>query len=65
MKLRPYLPAGALASTGGRRRTATHEVTLERRSAYVIAGEARNAYEHHIPAVTTLRYSITFRTVRP
>jgi len=22
------------------------------------------AYEHHIPAVSTLRYSITFRTVR-
>jgi alkylated DNA repair dioxygenase AlkB len=64
MKLRPYLPAGAPASTGGRRRTATYEVALERRSAYVIAGEARNAYEHHIPAVTTLRYSITFRTVR-
>ena len=26
---------------------------------------ARNRYEHHIPAVTTLRYSITFRTLRP
>jgi hypothetical protein len=26
--------------------------------------EARSAYEHHIPAVAALRYSITFRTLR-
>jgi len=45
-------------------RMATHEITLERRSAYLMAGESRNAYEHRIPAVTTLRYSITFRTLR-
>ena len=41
-----------------------HEIALQRRSAYLMAGESRNAYEHHIPAVTALRYSITFRTVR-
>jgi len=64
MKFRPYVRPNARASTQGRRRTATHEVTLERRSAYLMTGESRNAYEHHIPAVTTLRYSITFRTVR-
>jgi alkylated DNA repair dioxygenase AlkB len=64
MKFRPYERPGAPASSPGRRRTATHEIVLEPRSAYVMAGEARNAYEHHIPAVTTLRYSITFRTVR-
>ncbi|MEP6594100.1 MAG: hypothetical protein ABJC51_10430 [Acidobacteriota bacterium] len=28
------------------------------------AGDARDAYEHHIPAVARLRYSITFRTSR-
>src|SRR5262245_9911425 len=37
---------------------------LQRRSAYLMTGASRNAYEHHIPAVTTLRYSITFRTLR-
>jgi alkylated DNA repair dioxygenase AlkB len=63
MKLRPYVPPGARAAQG-RRRTATHEILLERRSAYLMTGESRNAYEHHIPPVTTLRYSITFRTVR-
>jgi alkylated DNA repair dioxygenase AlkB len=64
MKLRPYVPAAAHASLHGRKRTATHAITLERRSGYVMEGEARNGYEHHIPAVTTLRYSITFRTLR-
>jgi hypothetical protein len=63
MKFRPYIRRGTKASTEGRR-TATHAITLERRSAYLMTGESRNAYEHHIPAVTTLRYSITFRTVR-
>jgi alkylated DNA repair dioxygenase AlkB len=65
MKLRPYVrPGAAQATPAGQRRTATHEITLERRSAYVMTGDARNAYEHHIPPVATLRYSITFRSVR-
>lgn len=64
MKFRPYVSPSALASTVKRRRTATHEITLERRSAYLMTGESRNAYEHHIPAVGGLRYSITFRTLR-
>jgi len=63
MKFRPYVSPKAHVAAG-RPRTATHEITLERRSAYLMKGESRNAYEHHIPAVTTLRYSITFRTVR-
>ena len=63
MKLRPYVRPGS-RSAGAGRRTATHEIALQRRSGYVMAGEARNAYEHHIPAVTALRYSITFRTLR-
>jgi len=64
MKFRPYVSPGALAASGSGRRTATHEMTLERRSAYLMTGDARNAYEHHIPPVTTLRYSITFRSAR-
>ena len=64
MKFRPYLRPIAAVATPGRRRSATHEITLERRSAYLMTGESRNAYEHHIPASATLRYSVTFRTVR-
>jgi hypothetical protein len=64
MKFRPYVSPSALASAGKPRRTATHAITLERRSAYLMAGESRTSYEHHIPAVSELRYSITFRTLR-
>jgi len=37
--------------------------TLEPRSAYWLAGEARSVWEHSIPPVETLRYSVTFRTL--
>ena len=63
MKFRPYVSRNASPITQPRR-NATHEVTLERRSAYLMTAESRSAYEHHIPAVTTLRYSVTFRTLR-
>jgi len=36
----------------------------EPRSLYVMEGEARHEWEHSIPAVEALRYSITFRTMR-
>jgi alkylated DNA repair dioxygenase AlkB len=39
-------------------------VELAPRSAYVIAGEARWAWQHAIPAIRGTRYSITFRTLR-
>ena len=61
MKFRPYVRPG---EAGSARRPATHAITLERRSAYLMTGESRSRYEHHIPAVTSLRYSITFRTRR-
>jgi alkylated DNA repair dioxygenase AlkB len=64
MKFRPYVRPGAQPSGPGVRRTATHEITLERRSGYLMTGASRNAYEHHIPAVGALRYSITFRSIR-
>ena len=67
MKLRPYLAPKDLASRmpgGSGRRNATHEIDLMPRSAYLIAGPARSAYEHSIPPATALRYSITFRTLR-
>jgi len=34
------------------------------RSLYVLAGPARDDWEHSIPAVEALRYSVTFRTFR-
>jgi alkylated DNA repair dioxygenase AlkB len=64
MMLRPYVRPSAQAAAPGVRRTATHQIVLESRSAYLMRGEARAAYEHHIPAVRELRYSITFRTLR-
>ena len=61
MKFRPYRSPSAPTSL---RRSATHEIVLDRRSAYLMTGEARQAYEHHIPPVAQLRYSATFRTLR-
>ena len=63
MRLRPYVPPDAHAG-GGDRRTTTHELVLEPRSIYLISGPARSAFEHSIPAVRALRYSITFRSLR-
>ena len=63
MKLRPYVAPKAVSKVEGPRKT-THEIELKPRSAYLITGEARAGYEHSIPPVTSLRYSITFRTLR-
>lgn len=41
-----------------------HQQPLERRSGYVLSGLARSAWQHHIPGVSSLRYSITFRTLK-
>ena len=70
MKFRPYLApkdirlrAGETMVPSARRRT-THEIELQPRSAYLMSGQSRQAYEHSIPPVDALRYSITFRTLR-
>ena len=42
----------------------TYEIVLEPRSGYVFAGEARTKWQHHVPPTKSLRYSITFRTLR-
>lgn len=63
MRLRPYVSPSQAAAQKTRRKT-THEIELLPRSAYVISGEARSAFEHSIPEVEALRYSITFRTLR-
>jgi alkylated DNA repair dioxygenase AlkB len=39
-------------------------LTAEPRSAYLLSGPARTEWEHSIPRVDALRYSITFRDLR-
>ena len=63
MKFRPYISPSAVRDAERPRRT-THEIELAPRSGYVMAGAARRQFEHSIPAVTSPRYSITFRTLR-
>ena len=41
-----------------------YSFTAERRSAYLLRGPARTLWEHSIPEVTELRYSITFRSLK-
>src|SRR4051812_5728091 len=52
MRFKPYKAAGKIAS-----------IILEPRSAYLMRGPSRWRYQHSIPAVEQLRYSITFRTL--
>lgn len=40
------------------------KLIVEPRAVYVLSGAARTAWEHSIPAVAALRYSVTFRTLR-
>ena len=42
----------------------TRTLLLEPRSAYVLDGGARWQWQHSIPPMTALRYSVTFRTLR-
>lgn len=63
MKFRPYVKPAEITDQRTPRR-ATHELVLAPRSAYLMTGAARTAFEHHIPPVAALRYSITFRTLR-
>lgn len=39
-------------------------LTVEPRSAYLLRGPSRTEWEHSIPEVDALRYSLTFRTLR-
>jgi len=49
------------AGSGWKRRS----FMAEPRSAYLLRGPSRSEWEHSIPPLETLRYSITFRTLRP
>jgi alkylated DNA repair dioxygenase AlkB len=50
-------------AAGGERRV--YEQPLARRSAYVLAGAARSAWQHSVPPVDEERWSVTFRQLRP
>lgn len=52
-RFKPYRREGKIVAT-----------SLEPRSAYILRGAARWQYQHSIPALKALRYSITFRTWR-
>ena len=56
MRFRPY----AQKKRGG----VAVELVLAPRSAYVMQGEIRWQWQHHIPPTRQLRYSITLRTLR-
>jgi alkylated DNA repair dioxygenase AlkB len=56
MRFRPWDDRG--------NRAATFALQIAPRSLYVMRDEIRWAFQHHIPPVRTLRYSITFRTAR-
>ncbi|WP_210502589.1 alpha-ketoglutarate-dependent dioxygenase AlkB [Nocardioides xinjiangensis] len=49
-------------AAGGERRV--FEQPLARRSAYVLSGAARSAWQHSVPAVGEERWSVTFRQLR-
>ena len=49
--------------TNGENGVQRASIVLEPRSAYALKGEARSKWQHSIPAVNALRYSITFRSV--
>lgn len=49
---------------GPERGSARVTLTLEPGSAYVLSGPSRTDWQHSIPEVDALRYSITFRTLR-
>jgi alkylated DNA repair dioxygenase AlkB len=50
--------------TSQRQRWERVKLVLEPRSAYLLRGPSRLEWEHSIPSVETLRYSITYRQVR-
>jgi alkylated DNA repair dioxygenase AlkB len=55
MRLRPYPPKKG-------RNPDSLSFNVERRSVYLMRGEARWGWQHHIPPTKATRYSITFRT---
>jgi alkylated DNA repair dioxygenase AlkB len=55
---------GAIARRRGSTKWQRHSFTAEPRSAYLLRGPSRTAWEHSIPPLDTLRYSVTFRSMQ-
>jgi alkylated DNA repair dioxygenase AlkB len=64
MRLKPYSRKGSQTAARQASRSKIVSITLEPRSIYLLRGAARWHWQHSIPAVERLRYSITFRTLR-
>ncbi len=62
MQFRPW-PVVKAAPAGTKRAKPLGQ-HLAARSAYILRGSVRTDWQHHIPPTKTLRYSITFRTLR-
>jgi alkylated DNA repair dioxygenase AlkB len=63
MRLKPFQAASKIVPANIASRKAL-SIRLEPRSIYVMRGPARSQWQHSIPAVDEMRYSITFRTLR-
>jgi alkylated DNA repair dioxygenase AlkB len=64
MKFRPWPAIAKKETRAGTNRVKPIARVLAPRSVYILQGEARTKWQHHIPPMTHLRYSITFRTLR-
>jgi alkylated DNA repair dioxygenase AlkB len=62
LRFRRKLVPGAAGGAAGK--WERKNVLAEPRSAYVLRGPARGEWEHSIPPLDALRYSITFRTLK-
>ena len=60
---KPYRTFGTLRRKSGMRWERV-SIELQPRSVYLLRGPARTDWQHSIPPVDKLRYSITFRTLR-
>jgi alkylated DNA repair dioxygenase AlkB len=67
MRLRPQPESSTFEGTAPNpppTRTKSLVQVLEPRSAYILQGDVRWRWQHHIPPTEHLRYSITYRTLR-
>ena len=64
MQFRRWPVVKAAPAVAGQKRVKPLAQLLQARSAYILQGDVRTRWQHHIPPTKALRYSITFRTLR-
>jgi alkylated DNA repair dioxygenase AlkB len=64
MRLKPYAVKTNVSPGQVLSKSKVLSLRLEPRSIYAMRGAARSQWQHSIPAVEEMRYSITFRTLR-